>query len=311
MVVLDNEPIAAERRRARGARVRLSLGHRVAFADRPNYKTKPTSWAKLQTRILARDRSQQCKMRFRTPACGEQYPAGERRRLAKLKRAIGGSLLSPSAGRRLSCSRLEPFGSRGQNLGEIRLAPRLRIEDGIQAMRSLLRRCWFDADKCAKASTRQAGSSFWAKGPPEAFDHQTVARSHRSVSMVGDGARATARPGSADRLSQPFVPRRVSNRRCARQSPTSRSGFLNLVLLADRGTNGIDRSVAAAAVALELHAPTLVAFRSRRRCRVKDTRSDIAPSDYTLPRGQVAVTSMLPLRGRVSCSPDRERRYPD
>jgi hypothetical protein len=26
----------------------------------------------------------------------------------------------------------------------------LRIEDGIQAMRSLLRRCWFDADKCAK-----------------------------------------------------------------------------------------------------------------------------------------------------------------
>ena len=30
------------------------------------------------------------------------------------------------------------------------LAPRLRIEDGIQAVRSLLPKCWFDADRCAK-----------------------------------------------------------------------------------------------------------------------------------------------------------------
>ena len=79
-----------------------------------------------------------------------------------------------------------------------------------------------------------------------------------------------------------WSPRSVPHRRCARQSPTSRSGFLNLVLLADRGTNGIDQSVSLATIALELHAPTLVAFRPRRRCRVKDTRSDIAPSDYAL-----------------------------
>jgi hypothetical protein len=45
--------------------------------------------------------------------------------------------------------------------------------------------------------------------------------------------------------------------------------------LTGRSANGIDRSLSHAAVALELHTPTVVAFRSRRRCRVKDARSDL------------------------------------
>jgi hypothetical protein len=53
--------------------------------------------------------------------------------------------------------------------------------------------------------------------------------------------------------------------------------------LPDRDANRIDRGFSVAAVALELHTPTLLAFRCRRRCRVEDTGSDIAPSDYALP----------------------------
>ena len=60
---------------------------------------------------------------------------------------------------------------------------------------------------------------------------------------------------------------------------------LNLARLTDRGADGINRRFSIAAIALELHAPTLVAFRSGRRCRVKDSRSDIASSDYALPSG--------------------------
>ena len=45
---------------------------------------------------------------------------------------------------------LESLGLKSGRLGEINLAPRLRIEDGIQAVRSLLPKCWFDADRCAK-----------------------------------------------------------------------------------------------------------------------------------------------------------------
>jgi phage terminase large subunit len=45
---------------------------------------------------------------------------------------------------------LENLGLRSGRLGDIRIAPRHRVEDGIQAVRSMLPRCWFDADKCAK-----------------------------------------------------------------------------------------------------------------------------------------------------------------
>ena len=45
---------------------------------------------------------------------------------------------------------LESLGLKSGRLGEIKLAPRLRIEDGIQAVRSLLPKCWFDTDRCAK-----------------------------------------------------------------------------------------------------------------------------------------------------------------
>jgi hypothetical protein len=46
---------------------------------------------------------------------------------------------------------LERLGLRSGQLGAIHIAPRLRIEDGIQAVRTLLPRCWFDADKCGRA----------------------------------------------------------------------------------------------------------------------------------------------------------------
>jgi hypothetical protein len=46
---------------------------------------------------------------------------------------------------------LENLGLRSGQLGAIHLAPRLRIEDGIQAVRAMLPKCWFDADKCSKA----------------------------------------------------------------------------------------------------------------------------------------------------------------
>jgi hypothetical protein len=46
---------------------------------------------------------------------------------------------------------LENLGLRSGRLGAIHIAPRLRIEDGIQAVRALLPKCWFDADKCSKA----------------------------------------------------------------------------------------------------------------------------------------------------------------
>ena len=70
------------------------------------------------------------------------------------------------------------------------------------------------------------------------------------------------------------------------QEPSSPTGGKNRgnFRLTGRSANGIDRSLSHAAVALELHTPTVVAFRSRRRCRVKDARSDIAPGDYALSR---------------------------
>jgi hypothetical protein len=46
---------------------------------------------------------------------------------------------------------LENLGLRSGHLGAIHLAPRLRIEDGIQAVRAMLPKCWFDADRCSKA----------------------------------------------------------------------------------------------------------------------------------------------------------------
>jgi phage terminase large subunit len=46
---------------------------------------------------------------------------------------------------------LENLGLRSGRLGGIHIAPRLRIEDGIQAVRTLLPKCWFDVDKCSKA----------------------------------------------------------------------------------------------------------------------------------------------------------------
>jgi hypothetical protein len=46
---------------------------------------------------------------------------------------------------------LERLGLRSGQLGAIHIAPRLRIEDGIQAVRTLLPRCWFDADRCGRA----------------------------------------------------------------------------------------------------------------------------------------------------------------
>ena len=45
-------------------------------------------------------------------------------------------------------SRLETL----ENLGihNIEIAPRLSIDDGIQATRSMLNRCWFDEEKCER-----------------------------------------------------------------------------------------------------------------------------------------------------------------
>jgi phage terminase large subunit len=45
-------------------------------------------------------------------------------------------------------SRLETLDSLG--IKNIDIAPSLRIDDGIQAVRSMLARCWFDAKKCEK-----------------------------------------------------------------------------------------------------------------------------------------------------------------
>jgi hypothetical protein len=44
-------------------------------------------------------------------------------------------------------SRLETLQSLGLN--NIQIAPQLNVDDGIQASRSLLATCWFDAEKCA------------------------------------------------------------------------------------------------------------------------------------------------------------------
>ena len=46
---------------------------------------------------------------------------------------------------------LERLGLTSGRLGGIRIAPNLRIEDGIQAVRAMLPRCWFDVDIAAVA----------------------------------------------------------------------------------------------------------------------------------------------------------------
>ena len=45
---------------------------------------------------------------------------------------------------------LERLGLTSGRLGGIRIAPNLRIEDGIQAVRAMLPRCWFDVDNCSR-----------------------------------------------------------------------------------------------------------------------------------------------------------------
>jgi hypothetical protein len=45
-------------------------------------------------------------------------------------------------------SRMETLGALGVN--NIEVAPRLGVEDGIQAARSMLNRCWFDEEKCER-----------------------------------------------------------------------------------------------------------------------------------------------------------------
>lgn len=45
-------------------------------------------------------------------------------------------------------SRLETLGSLGIN--NIEIAPKLSVDDGIQAARSMLNRCWFDGDNCER-----------------------------------------------------------------------------------------------------------------------------------------------------------------
>jgi phage terminase large subunit len=45
---------------------------------------------------------------------------------------------------------LENLGLKSGRLGAIQMAPRQRIEDGIQAVRILLPRCWFDVERCSK-----------------------------------------------------------------------------------------------------------------------------------------------------------------
>ena len=45
-------------------------------------------------------------------------------------------------------SRLETLDALG--IRNITIAPKLQIEDGIQAARSMLARCWFDEEKCAR-----------------------------------------------------------------------------------------------------------------------------------------------------------------
>jgi phage terminase large subunit len=49
---------------------------------------------------------------------------------------------------------LEKLGLRRGLLGGIDIAPRQQDEEGINAARMLLPRCWFDANKCARASRR-------------------------------------------------------------------------------------------------------------------------------------------------------------
>ena len=45
-------------------------------------------------------------------------------------------------------SRLETLANLG--IRDVDIAPMLNIDDGIQAVRSMLSRCWFDAEKCDK-----------------------------------------------------------------------------------------------------------------------------------------------------------------
>jgi len=45
-------------------------------------------------------------------------------------------------------SRMETLNSLG--IREIEIAPKLNVDDGIQAARSMLNRCWFDEDKCER-----------------------------------------------------------------------------------------------------------------------------------------------------------------
>jgi hypothetical protein len=65
------------------------------------------------------------------------------------------------------------------------------------------------------------------------------------------------------------------------------STILTEAPLADRGANGIDRSISIATIALELNAPAGVAFWSRRGCGVKDTGGAGAsrPSSAPGPQG--------------------------
>jgi phage terminase large subunit len=45
---------------------------------------------------------------------------------------------------------LENLGLKSGRLGAIHMAPRQRIEDGIQAVRVMLPKCWFDIERCSK-----------------------------------------------------------------------------------------------------------------------------------------------------------------
>ena len=61
-------------------------------------------------------------------------------------------------------SRLETLDNLG--IKPIEIAPNLRVDDGIQAVRSMLDRCWFDEKKCNRGieALRQYQRDFDEKG---------------------------------------------------------------------------------------------------------------------------------------------------
>ena len=102
-------------------------------------------------------------------------------------------------------SRLETLQSLG--LQNIQIAPQLNVDDGIQAVRSMLATCWFDAEKCAhgidalRAYHREYDDNNrvwkgrpahdWSSHSADAFRYLAVG--HRETSNWGDPIRRNLR----------------------------------------------------------------------------------------------------------------------